>query len=195
MSRELDAQQFACGALDASFPLVRHLFDVSEEWSAPRQRKGAQIPPAKARRALCAFDGSPCALFTSPEALLQRMRANVSRPGALRVLSPGGNRAVGALASTLGSSPGWVVRNSSAEGGRGRAAAAVQASEDAPDVLLLPRGPQNDLSWLTLPLARHSPALVLVLADTEVVEEEWGGNGADVPRFLDAARAAGFGGR
>ena len=198
-------QSFVCNALDASYPLVRHLFDVAEEWSAPRQRKGAQIAPARAREALCAFDGSPCELFVSPSVLLHRMRANVTSPAPLRVLSLSGNSAVDSLAGVLSRSAGWAVSNASLP-------LPVQFDGGQWDVLLLPRGQRlsTGMEWLTLPLRRAAPVLALVLSESEAIEEDWAGGGAASGvgttgtgsggtagvglSFLRAAAAEGYGG-
>ena len=68
-------QAFACDALDAAAPLAKHLLDVAYEWTKPKPRKGAQIAPAAARKAICDFDGSPCGLFTDHMALLSKLAA------------------------------------------------------------------------------------------------------------------------
>ena len=52
---------------------------IAHEWAAPYQRKGKPLDAAASRASLCDFEGSSCALFASPPAMVAGLLAATPR--------------------------------------------------------------------------------------------------------------------
>ena len=163
-----EQQAWLCETLHAAAPLADHVHSLATDWAAPKQRKGAQVPPQLARKALCDHKGGMCHLFQTPKDTLQHMQKKIKhRP--LRALSIGKQipHAQNLLAEKLTASGVWNVSTTT-------------PTSRPPHVLLVASDARvADLDKWLLPVLEvtHTPPLVFVFSNSERSARQWNVSG------------------
>ena len=142
------SSSFTCDVLHAAAPLIRTIHDLAHEWSLPRQRKGKPIDAAVSRGFLCNYDGSPCPLFASPEALLAGFAA---------LLKQSASRALTFHAADASATIAGLAASLTASGAQ---------RSSTPDALLLP--------LVLAPLySGVAPPVIIIVSGTPLSAAQW----------------------